>query len=337
MSNISIKPFSKEDKISLFILIITAGFFVAVVFHYVMGVYLGKPWPANTFLHIPNAHFWDFILVVRQSRSLDPFTNDIGGFAGAPFAQFVGYMFSLVSRQWIQLCIFFGTFFIVFVIMAKHFLYGLKSKITSFQALAIFLIVFVTYPVLFAVDRANFDLLTCGCLFLFAFTYERQQYKTSAIFLAVAIAIKIYPAVFILVYIFDKKNREALLVIFGAILLTSLSLFLFKDGLVTEAQKYINAFFNATSYLSSGNQQAFNSDLYGLLTVTTQFIGHLIGRDIYLPVYPEAKIIYAILVVFIFMYFMVYLWYARLHLWRILSVLTILLILDLGQGRKAAR
>jgi hypothetical protein len=317
----------KEEKTSLLVLIIVAGFFVAVVYHYVMGYYLGKPWPYNTFLHRPDVRFWDFQLVVEQSAALDPFRYDIGGFAGAPFAQFIGYLFSIIKATWLQLCVFFGSFFIVFILMAKHYLYGIKSKLASHQWLAIFAITFMTYPVIFAMDRANFDLLVCILLLLFAFTYASQKYKASTVFLALAIAIK--PLIFILglIYILDKRYKDILLVVFNAVFLSALSLALFKSGLFAEAQKYFSMLLGTFSYLAAGSQQAFTSDLYGMLTVVIQFIGQGLGREIYLPDYTQARIIYAVLAAIVFIYFVIYLWKNRLPLWQVLSALTILLIL----------
>jgi len=326
-SNMNIKSWRKEDKIGLLVLIIVAGFAAAVVYHYAIGYYLGKPWPANTFLHTPDAHFSDFNLVVRQSAGLDPFANDIGGFAGAPFAQFLGYLFSILQVTWVQLGIFFSSFFVVFILMAKHYLYGVKSVPDSRQLLTIFAITFLTYPVLFAVDRANFDLLACVLLLLFVFTYGNRKYKTSAVFLALAVAIKPLVIILGLIYIFDKRYKDFLLVLFSAAFLTVLSLSLFKDGFFQETRKFLDALFYTTGYLSAGNQQAFSSDLYGLLTVVTQFLGHRLGREIYLPAYPEARLIYAAAAAVIVIYFVVYLWKNRLPLWQVLAVLTILLIL----------
>jgi hypothetical protein len=326
-SDININPSLKEDKINLFILFIIIGFAAAVVYHYVIGYYLGRPWPANTFLHTPEAHFWDFTLVVLQSAALDPFTNDMGGFAGAPFAQFIGYLFSIIQATWVQLCIFFSSFFIVFILMAKHYLYGLKSKLTFHQSLVIFAITFLTYPVLFAVDRANFDLLVCVLLLLFALTYGSQKYKASTVFLALAIAIKPLVIILGLIYVFDKRYKDALLAIFNAVFLTVLSLSLFKGSLFLETRKYLDALSFTVGYLSAGNQQAFSSDLYGLLTIVIQFAGHTLGREIYLPSYPEARILYAILAIIVFIYFVIYLWKKHLPLWQVLAVLTILLIL----------
>lgn len=317
----------KEERISLLVLIIVVGFSIAVVYHYVMGYYFGKAWPANTFLHTPQARFWDFKLVVRQSAALDPFAEDIGGFAGSPFAQFVGYLFSLIHPAFLRLFIFFGSFLAVSILMVKHHLYDLKSKPTSYQLLAVFVIVFLTYPVLFAVDRANFDLLIVPCLFLFAFTYERQKYKASTVFLALAVALKPYAAIFTVVYFLNKRFKDGLLVAFNAIFLTILSLSLFKDGLFVETQKYFHALFNTVNYLSVGNQQAFTSDLYGLLTVGIKFVGDRLGTSIYLPEHPNARLAYAIIAIIVLIYFVIRLWEKPEPLWKVLAVLTILLVL----------
>lgn len=321
------KPMLKEERISLLVLIIVVGFSIAVVYHYVMGYYFGKAWPANTFLHTPQARFWDFKLVVRQSAALDPFAEDIGGFAGSPFAQFVGYLFSLIHPAFLRLFIFFGSFLAVSILMVKHHLYDLKSKPTSYQLLAVFVIVFLTYPVLFAVDRANFDLLIVPCLFLFAFTYERQKYKASTVFLALAVALKPYAAIFTVVYFLNKRFKDGLLVAFNAIFLTILSLSLFKDGLFVETQKYFHALFNTVNYLSVGNQQAFTSDLYGLLTVGIKFVGDRLGTSIYLPEHPNARLAYAIIAIIVLIYFVIRLWEKPEPLWKVLAVLTILLVL----------
>jgi hypothetical protein len=321
------KPMLKEEKISLLVLIIVVGFSIAVIYHYVMGYYLGKPWPANAFLHIPQSRFFDFGQVVRQSAALDPFGEDIGGFVGAPFGQFVGYLFSLMRPALLRLPIFFGSFFVVLILMVKHHLYGLKSRPTSYQLLAIFAIVFLTYPVLFAVDRANFDMLVVPCLFLFAFAYERQKYKASTVFLALAITLKPFAAIFTIVYVLDRKFKDGLLVIFNAVFLTVLSLSLFKDGLFVETQKYYQALFNNVDYLSAGNLQAFTSDLYALLTVGMKFVGDSFGTTMYLPAHPVARIVYAAITIIVLIYFVIYLWQEPRPLWKVLAVLTISIIL----------
>jgi hypothetical protein len=321
-----------EEKVVLLVSIIVAGFFIAVVYHYVMGQYLDRSWPLSSFLFVPEDRFFDFDLVVRQSAGLDPFGEDIGGFAGAPFAQFVAYLFSLIRPSFLRLSIFFCSFFLVFIPMARHYLCGSKSRLTPYRLLPVFVIAFLTYPVLFAVDRGNFDLLVCALLLLFAFTRERQHHRASAVFLAVAIAVKPYAAIFTVVFLLDRKYRHALLAVSGAVLLSVLSLSLFRDGLLVETHKYVNALSQMAGDVSAGSHQSYTSDLFGFLTAIVRLIGDALnidksGTTMYLPAHPASTICYAVMAVAVLLYFMIYLWKKQLPSWKLLAVLTILLIL----------
>ena len=320
---------SKEDRITLLVLIVAVGFCIAVAYHYAMGIYFRKEWPANTFLYWPEDRFWDFTQVVRQSSTLDPFGINGKGFAGTPFGQFVGYLFSVMRPASLQLPMFLGSFFVGFILMVKHCLYGLKSTLTSHQWLALFAIVFLTYPVLFAVDRANLDLLVLPCLFLFAIAYARHEHKASTVFLGLAIALKPYTAIFIMVYIFDRRYRDTLLVIFNALVLTILSLALFKDGLFVETQKYFSALWNMVSDPSLGSEIVYTSDLFSLLTVAARPIGDFLhwGSLMALADQPEYRVYYVIMAVVASAYFAIHLWQKPRPLWKTMAVLTILIIL----------
>jgi len=318
---------TREQKVALLILIVVVGFFIAVADHYVMGYYLGKSWPANTFLFRPWDRFFDFTLVVRQSAELDPFGQDIGGFAGAPFPHLLGYLFSLVQPEFLQLSIFFSVFFVAFILMVGHYLRDLQPP-SSHRWLAVFVILFLTYPVLFAVDRANFDLLVLPLLFIFALTYP-EQHKASAVALGLAIALKPYAAIFIVLYIFDRRYRDSLLALFSAVFLSILSLALFKDGLFAETQKYFDELFRLGSDLSAGSQLFYTSDLYGWLTVVTKFIGDTLNLStpVYLPDHPNVTLAYAVLASVVAAYFIIHLWERPRPLWKTMAVLTTLIIL----------
>lgn len=320
---------TKEDRLHLLVLIVIIGFFIAVVYHYSMGYYFGRPYPANTFLFRPWSRFSDFTLILRQSATLDPFGEDIGGFAGAPFGHLLGYLFSVIKPASLRLPILLSSFFVAFALMAKHCLYGLKSRLASSHTLIIFVVVFLTYPVLFAVDRANFDLLVLPLLFLFAFTYGKRQNKASVPCLGVAIALKPYAAIFILIYVLDKRYRDSLLVLFTTLFLSVLSLSLFKDGVFVETQKYLHALSHLIGDPSSGSQLIYTSDLFSLLRVVARPIGDVLhwGSLADLADHTDYKVAYAIVVVLVSAYFAIYLWQKPKPLWKTMAVLTILIIL----------
>ncbi len=317
-----------EKRVSLLVLIIVVGFFAGVAYHYALGTYFERGWPANTFLFKPWDRFGDFTKVVDQSSGLDPFGAGGDGFAGSPFGQMVGYLFSVIRPASLRLPLFLGSFFVALILMVKHGLYGLKSRLASGQWLALFAIVFLTYPVLFAADRANFDLMVLPCLFLFALAYSRQRYKSSTIFLGMAMALKPYAAVFIMVYIFDRRYRDTLIVFFNAALLSTVSLALFKGGLLDEARKYFELLWHMGNDPSFGSDLAYTSDLFSLLTVVTRSVADALGLGpVDLLEHSNVKLGYGILAAALAVYLAVHLWQNPQPRWKTMTVLTTLIIL----------
>jgi hypothetical protein len=162
---------------------------------------------------------------------------------------------------------------------------------------------------------------------MFALAYERQRFKASTVFLAMAIAIKPVACVFAVIYIINRKFKEALLLIVSVIFMSVFSLSLFKDGLFVETQKFI------ASQSSSGEVQAgaalsmFRSDLYNFLVIVVRSISRLFGAETDLRGNSEFLLLYTVAAVVVFAFFGIYLWKRPQPLWRVMAVLTILLIL----------
>jgi putative copper resistance protein D len=73
----------------------------------------------------------------------------------------------------------------------------------------VFVFAFLTYPFLFNIDRSNFECLLFVHQALFIYFYTRKKYLLSSIFLSFAVAMKAYPVIFLLLFIADKKFKEA--------------------------------------------------------------------------------------------------------------------------------
>jgi hypothetical protein len=323
-----VKPLSKSQKLSLLILIIVVGFSISVLYHYVQGVYLHETYPKNTFLFRPWDRFNDFYNPVRNSGDLDPYRPDKSVFgAGNPFIHLVAYLFSLIRPLELSWLIFLFSFFVALVLLVKHYLYGLNSKTSLHQFLPIFVLVFLTYPVIFAVDRSNFDLIICISIFLFALAYERQRFKTSTVFLAVAAAMKPVACVYAVIYIINRKFKEALLLALSVILMSVVSLSLFKDGLFVETRKFIESQSYQVDEQASSALSMFRSDFYNFLITVVKSVSKLFGAGIELRGNSAFLLSYTVLAVAIFGFFVVYLWKRPQPLWRVMGILTILLIL----------
>ena len=72
-------------------------------------------------------------------------------------------------------------------------------------------ILFLTYPFLFTMDRGNIEILLFISLLFFLYYFLQKKFVLSAIFLSIAIAMKAFPAVFLILYLPEKKYREMFL------------------------------------------------------------------------------------------------------------------------------
>ncbi len=325
----SIPMISPEKKINLIVLMILVGFSIAVIYHYFQGVYLLKPYPQNTFLFQPDDRFNDFLNPVKGSSDLNPFRPDKITYKGGylPFGYLVAFLFSLIKPWTISLIVFVLTFFFSFLHIMRLFLFGDKRRIDLRDYLSLFVLTFLSYPIIFAIDRANFDLIICIMLFLFVLFYQKRKIVFSTVFLGIAIAIKPFAGLLILLYVIDKEYKAAAILLFNVLLLTILSLSLFKDGLIIEIQKFITDFTSAGKMIMSGSIAHFSSDLYNFLNILVAGFSQLFNIEKSAFSNSIFKLSYTIFSIIIIIGFSIYLLKNRQPLWKKLLILTCLMIL----------
>jgi hypothetical protein len=192
------------------------------------------PYPYNTFLFPAGDRFHDFNTVVQESIGLNPYGEYKSG--QYPFLLIVGSLFSLIpdAYSYLVYCLTFaGTFF-------AFSLYFLRAKPWYLSLLPAFALTFMTYPFLVCLDRGNFESLVFLLLLAFIFFYSRKAYLPAAIFLAFAAALKIYPAIFLLLFLKEKKFKEIISCIGCTIGLTFISLLCFQGGLIANIRYLLN-------------------------------------------------------------------------------------------------
>jgi Protein of unknown function (DUF2029). len=108
------------------------------------------------------------------------------------------------------------------------------------------LILLFSYPIIFAVDRGNNILIAIIALYFFVYFYELDN-KLYILFLSIAISIKIFPLLFILMIFFDKKYKDIVKIIFCTGILSTFPLLLFDQTIM----------FNITSFIH--NLLSFNN------------------------------------------------------------------------------
>lgn len=203
---------------------LTAGFVVAAWFYYVRVLYDGQTsFPQNTFLVNPSQRFHDFIDTSEMARTIDPYRSKMAIYppfcflAMAPFFAFKG---------WIA----YTLYFVVFLALtAKVLVSQLRRLVSRLAFVDVLALIAMAYPVLMVLDRGNPE----GLVFLFLWKFVddyRSRPGRSAFFLACAIAMKIFPALFMIIPLADKRYKLARDSLGWVALLTVLSLFVFKSS-----------------------------------------------------------------------------------------------------------
>lgn len=215
----------KETKIRITVAIILIGFVSSVFFHYLEGAYLNLPYPHNTFLFTPSDRFADFFVLYDVMQYRQPYIGDYPS-AQYPFLNLISYGFGLLPRME-SFLVFIALFIYVFLIFTILYTYSDDPKKHISE---IFIITLLTYPILFTIDRGNLETLVMISLLAFVYSYQKKKYFLSTVFLAFAIAMKLFPIVLVVVYLSDKKYKEIFLTGLFTGLLTVISLLFFKGG-----------------------------------------------------------------------------------------------------------
>jgi len=198
---------SKENKILILSNIILVGFFLAVVFHYSMGYYLGLKAPFDSFVYPAYKAFCDFIDILPFVKDFAPYSTVTPWIAYFPLAYILMFPFTLIKSRMVAYLIF-ASGFMAFLLYANIKVFFTKSfsKLQNFQN--IFIITFLSYSVLYSLDKGNFDMFLFIVLALSVYAFKSKRYMLSAILLAVENAIKPFPIIFLLLFLYKKRYKE---------------------------------------------------------------------------------------------------------------------------------
>lgn len=132
----------------------------------------------------------------------------------------------------------------------------------------VIILTFLSYPILFTVDRGNLGILVFLFLLLFVNYYQKGDDVKSVIFLSLAIAMKLYPGVFVVLFCADKKYKN---IIYTGVLVLALSILsaaVLEGGIQTSLQGLQhNLGLFKEFYMHSVMGLHFNTSLYGAITI----------------------------------------------------------------------
>lgn len=257
---------TKQQKVFFLSWIILGGLVLSLLYHFILSYYFHFGYPYATFLFRPQDRWRDFLWPLRVSAN--PYVVARADFQNFPFLYKLASIFSFLTPQ-AALGLYLGICFLAFsIICYKEFRTGKWSFPVNFAILA-----FLTYPFLFAFDRANFEIVVFLCLYLFILFYESRP-AVSAVFLGFAIALKAFPVILAILYLTDRKYRDLVIAAVISLSATLISYATLPGGISVNLPLHSRNLQLYTQTYALGNEGLyFGNSLWGALKFTSVITG----------------------------------------------------------------
>jgi hypothetical protein len=209
---------NRSEKVRLIVRMVVVGTAVSVAYHLVVGLLTGT-YPFATFTG-DLSHIWGDWSADRTLAG----ASISGGLTRpaivyTPLAA-VGYAPWTVIPAWWGAAIQCALFVYVVVRWTATFVWQSTGPRWS-AVMRVAAVALLAYPVVFAVARGNLEMTVFALLAVFAYLYYVRSSRWAMVFLGAAAALKLAPALLILVPLADRRWRDAALAVMTAVLLTA--------------------------------------------------------------------------------------------------------------------
>lgn len=309
----------RDEKLRLSSLITLSGFLCSIIFFIFLRTFYGLDYPYTSFLFRPNDRWMDFINLVIISDN--PYLI-VRGWPNFPFLYKIAWMFNLVG--WVPSLALFLYFFIVFF---GHVAWiNFKSSNTLLTVKNVLFIGFLSYPFLFSFDRANFELIVFVCLYFFIYYYKKYPIVATML-LSVAVALKVFPAIFAILFLFDKKYKHVLFVAFLSLFLTFVSYATMPGGLQVNFIMHLkNMDLYNLDYGLGNNGLMFGNSLFGAIKfLLILFDSRLAVGDTMRSFMNGKIVIYYMVSCLVAAIFLIYIYFVEKRYWKKVTILVFLL------------
>lgn len=290
----------KSEKVALLAGIVLVGFFIGVIFHYVLGFYLHLSYPFNTFLFNPDEAFGDFIKILSIIENFAPYSHPNSWMTYFPLVYIILLPFSFIKNRLIAYLIFASGVLSFLTFMNIKNLYAENlTKVQNFTN--IFILTFMTYPILYALDRGNFDLFLFVLFSGFIYAFKKEKYFLSAVLLGIENAMKPFPFLFLILFLLQKRFKEFFLSLVISAVLIFGGFLILKGGFFDQIEVYIKnliIFKKTWIYGDSANGLSEASSLFAALKFLLCSVNQIISINLLEKIYSYIGFIITVITIY---------------------------------------
>ncbi|MBM4137866.1 MAG: DUF2029 domain-containing protein [Nitrospira sp.] len=227
----------KSIDLSKFTILLVAVLFSAnLIFYYIVGYFHNEVFPRNTYLPAPITRFGDFYNMY-SAWTQHKFAGVGYGLSYFPAAYLIVHPFTLIKDPYKSVAVFETIFVIFFVCYTYRYFpwHNVYDKLLSTLVLTLF-----TYPVAFTWHTGNLEAALFILVCLFYINYSKGNIRFANFFIAFAISSKLFPGVFLVLYLRDKKFKDLIWVVFYCAILSVVPLLIFKGGILDGFDIYLS-------------------------------------------------------------------------------------------------
>lgn len=264
------------NKTKLVATIVGGGMVLFLLYSFIVNNYFGLGYPYNTFLFSKVDSFMDFYNVNYFVHNFNPYSSE-KDVSYPPFALILAYPFSLFynyskhgsppAREHILPVLSYLILIFSFSYFLVKLIYQTIKGNGKLNDYIYTIILFVTYPVFFLLDRGNYLMITFIFVCLFAYYYVANPAK-SLYFLSAAIAMKIYPIIFVLLFIVQKRYKDVWKIVLITGCFSIIPMLLFRGSFVSNMTHFFsNLFHFSGGYVDELFNVSWNVSLLGAIKI----------------------------------------------------------------------
>lgn len=237
-------------ELSLFALVFIAAYIAYGIYVRCLNVDLESSYPTGWFTFYPEDRFKDFFTINYAVKDWDPYTEWLSNYP--PLILLIARIVSNASEyriydlttlqnaindpQIMGTLIAFVAAFIVLGI-AIIVIYSVRENFNKVYGtaagIAVSVMMMVSAPVVFAIDRGNYILVSYILLLLWAVFEEREETQNlAAVFIGLCAAVKIYPLFIICFFVLERKWKKVFIACVTGGITTVLPFLTFKGTLM---------------------------------------------------------------------------------------------------------